>query len=167
MMFAVGWAVVRSSREPYREAVKQYGRGTADLLRVLDGIDQALDRSDEELFGRLEEQLRATGLDWRLHRTLNNMSGVLTFASSSNHRGVTPWAVDVLHWLATNGPGSYALVYLHDDEDVGEAGRSRGRDGTDRSNEFRVWRLLGGRVEELDDPFLSPIVPRIDPNEYA
>jgi hypothetical protein len=75
--------------------------------------------------------------------------------------------VDVLRWLAATGPGSYGLVYVHDDEDVGDAGRLRGRDGTDRSNEFRVWRLLGGTVEELADPFLSPIVPRIDPNRYA
>ena len=43
----------------------------------------------------------------------------------------------------------------------------RGRSGADYSNEFRVWRLLHGAVEELADPFLSPVIGRIDPNEFA
>jgi hypothetical protein len=69
----------------------------------------------------------------------------------------------VFAWLARNALGSYGLVHLHDDEDEGESARACGRDGTDYTNAFRVWRLLERNVEEFDDPFLSPIVPKTGP----
>ena len=49
---------------------------------------------------------------------------------------------------------SYGLLYVHDDED--------GAHGLDHSNEFRVWRLAGGRLEEVADPFLSPYLPTVE-----
>ena len=171
MLFAVGWVVVRSSREAYRILEAEYGVGSDEFLSALDGVDDVIHQTDERLFDELEAFLAdfgPPGLAWHFCRYINNERGILTFYSSSNHRGMDhPWPVDVLLWLAQNGPGSYGLVYLSDDEDFGDAGRSRGRDGTDHSNEFRVWRLLNGKVEELDDPFLSPIVPRINPSHYA
>ncbi len=69
-------------------------------------------------------------------------------------------------WIAKYGVGSYSLVYVHDDEDsIGVKHYGRGQ--ADYTNVFRVWRILGGKVGELKDPFLSPIVPRVNPSEYA
>lgn len=165
MLLAIGWAVVRSSREPYRALLEKHGANSDEFLSAIDDTDEAVGQADEQLFDRLERYLADLGppdLDWHFRRHMNNASGLLTFSSSRNHRGLSPSAVEVLRWLAENGPGSYGLVYLHDDEDVGDTGRLRGRDSSDHSNEFRVWRLLDGKLEELDDPFLSPIVPRIN-----
>ena len=169
MLFAVGWAVVRCSREPYRQVLEEHGEGSPELLEALERVDDEVQAQEVELLARLKSFLvkERLGLDWHIGQRMYHSCGVLTFTSSSNHRGQTPGPVDLLRWLAEQGPGSYGLVYLHDDEDVGDAGRARGRDGTDCSNEFRVWRLLAGKVEELDDPFLSPIIPRLDPNHYA
>jgi hypothetical protein len=46
-------------------------------------------------------------------------------------------------------------VYVHDDEDLGGS--------RDKSNEYRVWRLRLGEIDELDDPYFSPIVPNFEP----
>jgi len=166
MLNAIGWVVVRSSREAY----KQFSTAEATVGPEIDDLDDMIARADAQLFDRLEKFLadfKPPDLDWHFHRYMNHLSGMLAFSSSRNHRGIRPSAVEILRWLAENSPGSYGLVYLHDDEDEGDGSHARGRDGTDHSNEFRVWRLLNGRVDELDDPFLSPIVPNINPNEYA
>jgi hypothetical protein len=166
MLFAVGWAIVRSSHQPYATLVAEADPDSEGFWNRLDVIDDEVQLADEQLFQRLESFLAAFSspdLDWRFRPHMNNHSGVLTFSSSRNHRGVQPTAIEVLTWLALNGPGSYGLVYLHDTEDIGD--RSCG--AADLRNEFRVWRLLGGKVESLSDPFLSPIIPRVNPNEYA
>ena len=155
MLLAMGWAIVRSSRAPY-EAVEGL-EGTE-----IDDVDDAVDQADDVLFDALERYLKphqAPDLEWQFRRRMNNHSGMLHFHSSRNHRGVKPTAIELLEWLAEHGPGSFGLAYLHDDEDV--------RDGTDHSNEFRVWRLCGGSIEELSDPFLSPIVPNLNPTWLA
>jgi hypothetical protein len=90
---------------------------------------------------------------------------MLQFCTNRNHRGSSAvWGL--MEWLAANASGAYGLVYVHDDEDsVGN--QSYGRGEVDHSNEFRVWRILNGNLEEHSDPFLSPIVPTVDPNEFA
>lgn len=55
----------------------------------------------------------------------------------------------------------YGLVYVHDGEDDGATIRPS---GADRSNVFRVLRLLHGAVEALDDPFFGEISPLIEPD---
>ena len=71
-----------------------------------------------------------------------------------------------MEWVATNGPGSYGLVYVHDDED--NAGNTDyGRGLMDFTNVFRVWRICNGELTELADPFLSPIVPTVTPSFSA
>jgi hypothetical protein len=151
MLFAYGWAIVRSSRAAYE-------RASGDAL---DDIDDLVDRADEAVFADLEaflSQYEPPDLDWHFRAHMNNARGILTMSSSRNHRGTEPTVLEVLAWLARNAPASYGLVYLHDDEDAGESARAHGRDGTDHTHAFRVWRLLHGNVEEFDDPFLSPIV---------
>jgi hypothetical protein len=86
------------------------------------------------------------------------------FCVARNHRASAVW--DMLQWIATNGTGSYGLFYVHDDEDrLGNVDYGRGAE--DFSNMFRVHRLANGLVEELPDPFLSPIVPRLNPSDLA
>ena len=46
--------------------------------------------------------------------------------------------------------GSYGLIYLYDDEAVG------------KENQFQVFSLSRGSVEEFSDQFLSPIAPTIE-----
>ena len=72
----------------------------------------------------------------------------------------------LIDWLTSNASGAYGRVYVHDDEDaVGHSAYGRGQ--ADHTNELRVWRILNGRLDELADPFPSPIVPTINPNEPA
>jgi hypothetical protein len=72
----------------------------------------------------------------------------------------------MMTWIAENGPGSYGLFYVHDDEDLIEV-KYYGRGEQDFSNEFRVHRIANGQVTELADPFLSPIVPTLNPSDLA
>lgn len=164
MLFAIGWAIVRASRGDYSRIPSE--ASSAARAALLETLDDETRQADLIVFDRLEDFLRgfaAPDLSYGFNRQLNNVYGVLQLCSSRNHRGQSPSAVEVLRWLAANAAGSYGLVYLHDDEDQVERGGERGRDGTDRTGEFRVWRLRNGCLDELDDPFLSPIFPLTDP----
>lgn len=166
MFAAYGWVIVRSSLDSLRALPEA---GDASHLLAEELADDSVANSDERLFDRIERFLAShepPDLDWHFRRHMNNEDGILMFSSSRNHRGCNPTAVEVLRWIAEQGPDSYGLVYVHDDEDCGESGRMRGRTGNDHRNEFRVWRLRLGRIDELDDPFLSPIGPDLDP-EWA
>ncbi len=160
MLNATGWIIVRTSRERYADP-------ELTLDQMVDVLDDAVRIKDEALWQQLRVWLDENadpGLKWQFAEQLNNMSGLLQFAASRNHRASCIW--DMMRWIAVNGSGSYGVVYVHDDEDT--KGNSHYRRGdNDFSNCFRVWRILNGKVEELDDPFLSPIVPLINPNEYA
>ncbi|WP_255297566.1 Imm7 family immunity protein [Leptospira kirschneri] len=48
--------------------------------------------------------------------------------------------------------GSYGLLYIHDEEDD--------KNEIDHSNEFVVWKLARGHLNQEKDPFLSPF-PRL------
>jgi hypothetical protein len=160
MLFAIGWVVVRSTREPYVALMK--ATSTEYDVDAEIRVDELVDRADEELFAALQAYLKKhdpPDLDWHFRPHLNNASGVLQFASSRNHRGEAPTALELLRWIAQHGPDSYGIVYLHDDEDQ--------KSPRDMSNEYRVFRLLHGTIDEHDDPFLSPLVPNINRNELA
>jgi hypothetical protein len=58
--------------------------------------------------------------------------------------------IDLFQWVATELPDSYGLLYVHNDEATGQ------------ENEFRVWRLARGKLEERPDPFLSPYIPTVE-----
>lgn len=160
MLNATGWIIVRTSRERYADP-------ELTLDQMVEVLDDAVRIKDETLWQQLRgwlEENADPGLKWQLLEQFNNMSGLFQFAASRNHRASCIW--DMMRWVAANGAGSYGMVYVHDDED--SKGNSDYRRGdADFSNCFRIWRILNGKVEELDDPFLSPIVPLINPNEYA
>lgn len=75
-----------------------------------------------------------------------------TVTGLRNHRKEE--VIDLFRWLAENGPGSYGLLHVCDDED--------GERGADYANGFRVWRLARGRLTEHTDPFLSPRIPTVE-----
>ena len=160
MLNAHGWIIVRTSRE-------RYGDPELTIDEMVEVLDDAVRIKDEALWQQLRNWLEENadpGLKWQFTDRLNALSGVLQFAASRNHRASCIW--DLMRWVAVNGAGSYGLVYVHDDEDS-ETNTDYRRGDADYSNCFRVWRILNGQVEELDDPFLSPIVPLINPSEYA
>ena len=69
----------------------------------------------------------------------------------TNHRG--PQGAQVIGLFAKVGhlaPGSYGLLYVHDDEDPGY------------ELEFRVFRLVRGTVTEHADQHLSPVIPALE-----
>lgn len=75
---------------------------------------------------------------------------VLNITISHNHRVEHPF--ELIRWVAEVAPGSFGVVYVIDDEDVSR----------DNENKFKVWLIKKGVVDELDDPFLSPINPIIE-----
>lgn len=117
--------------------------------------------ADGDLHTRLRHYLGSferPGVVAHLDIGLNGSINVLSVAGCTNHRYQA--AVDLFAWLAENGPGSYGLLYVQDDEDYQRTG--------DYANVFRVWRLARGTLQELDDPFLSPRIPAVeDPCDSA
>ncbi|MGW4942517.1 Imm7 family immunity protein [Actinoplanes sp. NPDC004185] len=76
-------------------------------------------------------------------------------AGHPNHRGTQ--GTDVIELFGRVGalaPGSYGLLYVHDDEDP------------EHNLEFRVFRLMRGIVTEHADHFLSPVIPTLE-DEYT
>ena len=68
-----------------------------------------------------------------------------------NHRGVQgAEVIDLFTRVGHLAPGSYGLLYVHDDEDPG-----------DELN-FRVHRLVRGTVTEHADQLLSPVIPTLE-----
>jgi hypothetical protein len=157
MMVGYGWCVLRSSREPYRDA-------TLEMALAMDEDVKAADRRLWESFRTWMADHDEFFIKWTLHEELNNHNGILLFCVSRNHRASRVW--DMLQWIAETGPGSYGLFYVLDDEDqVGNPHYGRGL--IDFSNEFRVHRIANGTITEHADPFLSPIIPTLDPSEIA
>lgn len=85
-------------------------------------------------------------------RQTGNGQTVLFAHGLRNHRFEA--AISLFQWVAAELPDSYGLLYVHDDEDHDR--------GADHENEFRVWRMARGRLEELADPFLSPYIPTVE-----
>ena len=80
------------------------------------------------------------------------------FSSLHNHRGEGEfYAIEIIKWVAKNGPGSYGTLYIHDDEDH--------KIGIDNSNFFKLWVLKRGKVYETIDENLSPYFPECE-KEY-
>jgi hypothetical protein len=127
-------------------------------IRVDDGDDPDLGvvraREDTAL-ARLQEAVTAADDEFShfdLRRTGNGLI-VLLAHGLRNHR-FEP-VLDLFRWVATELPFAYGLLYVWDDEDC--------REGRDQTNEFRVWRVARGDIQEFHDPFLSPCIPTIEP----
>ena len=103
---------------------------------------------DPELEAAVAVMASVANIVVRLDSGVNGES-MLSLSALKNHR--TQAVIELFAWVAANRPDSYGLLYVHDNED------SRGFD-----NAFRVWRIARGRFEEMDDSFLSPVVPTIE-----
>jgi hypothetical protein len=150
MLRGYGWCLLRARRPDRIEALEpDPDRG--DLLA---------DEADQRLWAAFRvwmDENESGWIQWHLTEYFNNDHGVLTFHISRNHTATEVW--EMLSWIAEHGPGSYGLFFVHDDEDDGVYRRST---GVDRSNVFRVHRLLHGVLTEMDDPFLGQVYPRLE-----
>ena len=82
-----------------------------------------------------------------------NGSPQLNVSGLTNHRASEAAELfELYQHIAETAPGSYGLLYVHDDE------------GADTSlrNEFEVWVLRRGQFAHTRDSYLSPIVPTIE-----
>jgi Immunity protein 7 len=75
-------------------------------------------------------------------------------AGNTNHRSQAIQDVfDLYAYISSVAPGSYGILYMHDDEEIGF------------ENEFRVYVLTRGNLTVHKDPFLSPYFPVVE-DEY-
>lgn len=152
-MLGFGWCHIRSSREEYRDA----------KLEQLESLDMRVNEADKLLWKQYRDWMATIDcpfLQWQFHEELNFDTGLLTYCVARNHRSSPVWAMQ--DWIAANGPGSYGLFFVHDDEDGIEDNNPRSPP-MDYDNVYRVHRILKGRVEELDDPYFGLIEGNIDP----
>jgi len=79
----------------------------------------------------------------------------LEFSLYSNRRDSRLQEIfDLYKRIGEIAAGSYGLIYLYDDEDT-----------QGRENQFQVFLLAKGNVEEREDSFLSPVIPTIEDKE--
>lgn len=156
MFFGIGWCVLRSSQAEYEGAT----------FGTVDSIDARVDAADARLWREFRAWMtenEAPMLLWTLHEQQNNHSGILKFSVSRNHSSPELWSM--IDWILVNGPGSYGLVYVRDDEDDGSHLSPKAvRSERGFTNVFRVHRIMNGRVDVLDDPFFGDIVSNLDFN---
>jgi hypothetical protein len=78
----------------------------------------------------------------------------LHVGGNPNHRGRHGGAVvDLFAKVGQLAPGSFGLLYVHDDEDP------------EHRLCFRVFRLVRGTVTEHADHLLSPVIPTLEDEE--
>lgn len=102
----------------------------------------------DKLLVELKERLRKYDGIGVLDYGQLNVTFQIWLHGCTNHR--QRWVFELFSFIAERAPGSYGLLYVWDDED------------REHDNEFRVWRMARGRVEEFADPFLSPCVPTFE-----
>jgi len=141
MLGAYGWAIIQSSEASYQNVDPS--------SQDADKLDEAFEAADKLLYGELLDWLNSQdSIKWQFTEQLNNHNGILQFHASTNHRGTLIW--ELLDFIRLQSSGSYAVIYVHDDEDI------RVRTASDFSKSFRVWRILDGHLSEHDDPLFSP-----------
>ena len=146
MFESFGWVIVSTSVEIFTDDTP---------IEKLDELDDLVDRENIQLWQRLKQWLAENediGFKWHFYEYLNNIQGVLQFSYSRNHK--SDFIYEFLTWIAKNGTSSYGIVYFNDDE-------------SDDFNKYKILRVVRGKVEEFEDPFLSPIIPTIKSSEYA
>lgn len=99
---------------------------------------------------------------------ISRRNGIDSFIISRMHNHKHDDIICLYKWVAEKLPGSYGLLYIHDDEDFnGPYNRKYDYDDLeiDNSNKFIVWKLMRGVLTKEEDPFFSPCIPAIE-DEY-
>ncbi|MCL2080003.1 MAG: immunity 7 family protein [Oscillospiraceae bacterium] len=121
--------------------------------------DFTIDNEDENLtqiVGYLKQEIAKLGMNERsIQISFINGEVSLTATNFTNHfTDETSKIIDLFNWIARKAPGSYGLLYLHDDEDANGF-----------SNAFQVFVLARGTFQSKEDPFLSPYIPTVEDEE--
>lgn len=86
--------------------------------------------------------------------TFKSRNGLDSLLMSGLHNHRKNYVVGIFEKIAEIMPGSYGLLYIHDDED-----QSKNQDNT---NHFVVWKLVRGKLTEQQDHYLSPYIPTVE-----
>jgi hypothetical protein len=130
-----GWALIRENFTVDNEDL--------NLDYIINRLTQEIEKMDEK-----EDLLRIS---------ICNGEHSLTVTKFTNHFSADIKEVFYLFKLiATIAPGSYGLLYLHDDEN-----------NTGFSNEFQVFVLSKGSFKQQKDPFLSPYFPMVEDEDLS
>ncbi len=107
-----------------------------------DNVDIVINKINKEI-----ENL----LWFKPHIKVQNGTYFLEFSLFSNRRNSETQEIFKLYnKIGKLAVGSYGLIYLYDDEEE------------EKENQFQVFSLSRGIVQELKDVYLSPIVPIIE-----
>ncbi len=113
------------------------------------------DLEEEEQLGSLIEIIRREidKLKWfKPEIKFQNGEAYIEFSLFCNHiNSEVSEIFKLVKYIGETADGSYGLIYLYNDED---------RNG--KENQFQVFLLARGKIEEKTDPFLSPIIPTIE-----
>lgn len=109
----------------------------------------------EQIISQLNQKIENLGIEKNLLQiNYSNGEAFLTATKFANHfSDDIKEIVNLFETVASIAPGSYGLLYLHDDEDT--AGFS---------NAFKVFVLSKGTFILRHDPFLSPCIPILEDN---
>ncbi|MEC0123258.1 Imm7 family immunity protein [Paenibacillus pabuli] len=111
---------------------------------------------DEDQYDLVIQQLKeyVQELDWPsgvLDLRAVNGDFQLWIAGLNNHKPASKYdPTEVLKKVGKIAPGSYGVLYVRDSDDL------------ELSNQFKVYSLIRGEIEEHHDPFLSPFIPKIE-----
>lgn len=103
-------------------------------------------RLQDECWAKVEQYVSSVGME-TIHLQRSNGLDALFVVGQHNHGA--DYVFDLFHWLAEHTPGSYGLLYAHDDE-------------SEHDNAFQVWRLRRGQVDTHADELLSPYIPTLE-----
>lgn len=105
----------------------------------------------DEVVARIKDEINK--LSWfKPEIKTQNGEYFIEFTLFSNR--INPQILEVFEFLiriSKLADGSYGLIYLYNDEDV-----------NGKENQFQVFSLARGVIKENTDPFLSPIIPKIE-----
>ena len=118
-----------------------YGRRDRVVQRLRDVVAHGVD--EQQLAARNRHRRRPAAGDVH-HPVLQAVD------HGGRHRSTV---IDLFAKVGELAPGSYGLLYLHDDEDPGH------------ELDFRIVRLVRGAVTEHVDRLLSPVIPTLE-DEY-
>ncbi|MCM1045529.1 MAG: immunity 7 family protein [Candidatus Gastranaerophilales bacterium] len=111
------------------------------------------DEHTEQIVSRLSREIEKLEIDENMLRIdYCNGEAVVTGTKIANHfSDDIREMIDFFKRITLVAPGSYGLLYLHNDEDT---------NGFD--NAFQVFVMAKGTVKRQRDPFLSPYIPTVE-----